>query len=64
MSRFTTAVSNSFLSPLTNPIAADLGYFRVIFILYRKWYILCTHYNRLDEAILMKTHNITFMLKN
>ena len=34
---FTTAVSNSFLSPLEiNPMAAGLGLFRVIFILILK----------------------------
>ena len=24
------------------------------------WYIVCTHWNRLDEAILMSAHNIPF----
>ena len=24
------------------------------------WYVECTHENRLDEAILMSTHNIQF----
>ena len=48
------AVSNSFLSPLEKkPIAAYLGLFSVIFFFIVKWYIFV-----LDEAILMRTHNI------
>ena len=52
---FSTAVSNSFLSPLEeNPKAANLGYFTVIFSFIQKWCIVCIVY----EAILMRTHNI------
>ena len=56
---FTTAVSNSFLSPLENipwlQIWDKLGWFSC---LYWKWYIVCTHKIRLNEAILMRTHKI------
>ena len=40
---FTTAVSNSFWSPLVKKktLAADLGYFRVIFFFYIENGILC-----------------------
>ena len=41
---FTMPVLNSSLSPLEkNPIAADLGSFKLIFFYILKWYIVCTH---------------------
>ena len=55
------AVSKSFFSPKElrkNPLAADLGLLRVIFFYIGNSIILCTHKNRLNEAILMRTHNI------
>ena len=43
-----------------NHIAADWGYFRVIFFFffYIENDIVCIHLNRLDDAILIRTHNI------
>ena len=29
-------------------------------IFYNYWYVECTHYNRLNKAILMCTHSIKF----
>ena len=56
---FTMTVSNSFLSPKEKLQVCDD--FRVTFFCYiDKWHIVCTHKNRLDEAILIRTHNLPY----
>ena len=61
---FTIAVSNSFLDPLEQiPLLQswdNLGRFSLYI---EKWYIMCTHSNRLVEAILIRTHNIPSYLR-
>ena len=56
---FTTAVSNSFLSPLEKIPVADLEQFKVTFFFYIENGIMCVLIRiALNEAILMWTHNI------
>ena len=44
MARLPWLFRTSFSVPWKNPIAADLGWLRVIFLfLYWKWYVVCTH---------------------
>ena len=55
----TTAVSNSFLSPLEKSHSGRCRIIKADFSsLYCKWYVVCTYQNRLDEAILIRRHNI------
>ena len=56
---FTMANSNSFLSPYEiYPIDQENKYLRKLFYFIMKLYVVCTHENRLFEAILMSTHGI------
>ena len=53
------ANSNSFLSPYEIlPLAQENKYLGKFSYLIMKLYVVCTHYNRLIEAILMSTLNI------
>ena len=56
---FTMAYSNSFLSPYgIFPIAQENKYWGKFSYFIMKLYVVCTHKNRLIEAVLMSTHNI------
>ena len=38
------------------------GIINISLIFYNGWYVVCSHWNRLIEAILMSTHNIPFSI--
>ena len=51
--------SNSFFSPYKIlPIAQENKYLGIFFYIIMELYVLCAHWNRLVEAILMSTLNI------
>ena len=61
---FTMANSNSFLNPYEIlPIAHNTQILREIFLFYHEIYVLCTHKNRLIEAILMSTINVQLICR-
>ena len=60
---FTMANSNSFWSPYEILIAAENKYLGIISYFIMKLYVVCIHYNRLDEAILMSTLNIPLLYR-
>ena len=61
---FTMANSNSFLSPYEIlPIDQENKYLRKLSYDIIKLYVVCTHLNRLFEAILMSTLNIQLLCR-
>ena len=61
---FTMANSNSFLNPYEiYPIDQENKYLRKLSYFIKKLYVVCTHYNRIEEAILMSTLNIQLLCR-